>query len=126
MGSGLSSLLLNYLGRKNSIIFSGLTFFSSFLLIGLADFTSSRDGLILAGKAESDCMMSDQFEGRAISGLGVGLGVPSTAIYIAECSTPQLRGKLSSLPAVFLALGVLLGYLLGTASLSACYQPTIT
>ena len=99
MGSALSSLLLNFLGRKNSLLLSGFFFFSSFLLIGLADFTASRDGLVLAG--------------RAISGLGVGLGVPSASIYIAETSSPHLRGKLSTLPALFLALGVLLGYLLG-------------
>ena len=99
VGSALSSLLLNFLGRKNSLLLSGFFFFSSFLLIGLADFTASRAGLVLAG--------------RAISGLGVGLGVPSASIYIAETSSPHLRGKLSTLPALFLALGVLLGYLLG-------------
>ena len=68
-------------------------------MIGLADLISSPEKLILAG--------------RALSGLGVGLGVPSTAIYISECSSPQLRGRLSSLPAFFLALGVLLGYVFG-------------
>ena len=102
VGSALSSILLNFLGRKNSILLSGFFFSSSFLLIGLADFTPSRDELVLTG--------------RAISGLGVGLGVPSTSIYIAETSSPQLRGKLSSLPALFLALGVLLGYFLGMDS----------
>ena len=51
--------------------------------------------------------------GRAISGYGVGVGMPATAIYIAEVSSPQMRGKLSSLPALLMALGVLLGYLLG-------------
>ena len=104
VGSALSSILLNFLGRKNSILLSGFIFFSSFLMIGLADFTGSRDGLVLAG--------------RAISGLGVGLGVPSTSIYIAETSSPDLRGKLSSLPALFLAFGVLLGYLLGMETTS--------
>ena len=67
--------------------------------MGLADLTASREGLVLTG--------------RAISGLGVGLGVPSASIYIAETASPHLRGKLSTLPALFLALGVLLGYLLG-------------
>ena len=105
VGSALSSILLNFLGRKNSILLSGFIFASSFLLIGLADFTANRNGLVLAG--------------RAISGLGVGLGVPSTSIYIAETSSPQLRGKLSTLPALFLALGVLLGYFLGRQSLES-------
>ena len=51
--------------------------------------------------------------GRALSGIGVGLGVPSTAIYVAECSSPTLRGKLSSLPAFLMAFGVLIGYVFG-------------
>ena len=99
ISSALSSVLLQYLGRKKSIILSGFIFLSSFLMIGLAAQIPSPEKLILAG--------------RAWSGLGVGLGVPSTAIYISECSSPQLRGRLSSLPAFFLALGVLLGYVFG-------------
>ena len=51
--------------------------------------------------------------GRALSGLGVGLGVPSTSIYVAECSSPALRGKLSCLPAFLMAFGVLIGYVFG-------------
>ena len=99
VGSGLSSVLLNTVGRKNSILLSGFIFFSSFLLIGVAAMSPVWAPLVLTG--------------RAVSGLGVGLGVPATAIYIAECSSPELRGKLSSLPALLLALGVLLGYFLG-------------
>ena len=99
IGSLLSSLLLNYLGRKNSIILSGFIFLTSFLMIGLADLITISETMILAG--------------RALSGLGVGLGVPSTSIYIAECSSPVMRGRLSSLPAFLLALGVLLGYVFG-------------
>jgi len=98
VGSSLSSLSLNWGGRKFSIILSGIFFFTSFLLIGLASLSSSV-GMILAG--------------RALSGLGVGLGVPSTSIYVAECSSPALRGKLGSLPAFLLAGGVLLGYVCG-------------
>jgi len=47
--------------------------------------------------------------------MGVGIAVPSSAIYIAEISSPDLRGKLSSLPATFQALGVLLSYAVGLA-----------
>merc|ERR1712110_1093741 len=98
-GSVLSSVLLDKLGRRLSIILAGAILGSSFLLIFVADFISSSQDLILAG--------------RAISGLGVGLGVPATAIYVAEVSSPELRGKLSSAPALLLALGVLLGYVFG-------------
>ena len=94
LGSSLSSLSLNWAGRKCSIILSGVFFF----LIGLASISSSVE-MILAG--------------RALSGIGVGLGVPSTAIYVAECSSPALRGKLGSLPAFLMAFGVLIGYVFG-------------
>jgi len=98
VGSSASSFSLSLLGRKFSIILAGIFFLVSFLIIGLASITSSV-GMILAG--------------RAISGLGVGLGVPSTSIYIAECSSARLRGKLSSMPAFMMAFGVLLGYVVG-------------
>jgi len=98
LGSCLSFWTMNYLGRKYSIIMSGIIFFLSFLLIGLASILASVE-IILTG--------------RALSGVGVGLAVPSAAIYVAECSSPSLRGTLSSLPAFFLALGVLIGYVFG-------------
>eukprot|EP00092_Neocalanus_flemingeri_P046464 GFUD01052267.1.p1 GENE.GFUD01052267.1~~GFUD01052267.1.p1 ORF type:complete len:481 (-),score=118.98 GFUD01052267.1:59-1501(-) len=98
LGSCLSSLTLNWAGRKCSIILSGVMFFLSFLLIGLASIPSSVEMIIT---------------GRALSGIGVGLAVPSAAIYVAECSSPALRGTLSSLPAFLMAFGVLLGYVFG-------------
>ena len=98
LGSSLSSVSLNFGGRKFSIILSGMFFFMSYILIGLASVFTSVD-MIHAG--------------RALSGVGVGLGVPSTSIYVAECSSPALRGKLGALPAFLLALGVLLGYVFG-------------
>jgi MFS family permease len=98
LGSCLSSITLNWAGRKYSIVLSGVMFFLSFLLIGLASIPSSVE-MILAG--------------RALSGIGVGLAVPSAAIYVAECSSPALRGILGSLPAFLMALGVLIGYVFG-------------
>jgi len=99
LGSVSSSVFLNFLGRRNSIILSGFILTASFAMIYLADFMGTPQVLLLAG--------------RAICGFGVGLGMPATAIYVAEVSSPQMRGKLSSLPALLLALGVLLGYVLG-------------
>jgi len=98
LGSCLSSCTMNWAGRKLSIILSGIIFFLSFLLIGLASIFSSVEMILI---------------GRALSGVGVGLAVPSTAIYIAECSSSGLRGTLSSLPAFFMAMGVLIGYVFG-------------
>lgn len=96
-GSALSSCTLTY-SRKGSLLLSGLMFLVSFTLVGVAHPASSLP-LVLAG--------------RALGGVGVGLAVPSAAIYIAEISSPQLRGKLSSLPATGQALGVLASYMAG-------------
>ena len=98
VGSCLSSITLNFMGRKNSIILSGVIFFLSFLLLGLASIPSSVEMILI---------------GRALSGLGVGLAVPSSAIYVAECSSPALRGMLSCMPAFLMAFGVLIGYAFG-------------
>ena len=104
LGSCLSSFSLNWAGRKCSRIISGILFSLSFLLIGLASIPSSVE-MILAG--------------RGLSGIGVGLAVPSAAIYIAECASPSLRGTLCSLPAFLMALGVLIGYVFGKTNFSA-------
>jgi MFS family permease len=99
VGSCLSSITLNFMGRRDSIILSGVIFFLSFLLIGLASIPSSVEMILI---------------GRALSGLGVGLAVPSAAIYVAECSSQALRGMLSCMPAFLMAFGVLIGYAFGT------------
>jgi len=99
LGSLLSSCTLAY-SRRASIFLSGLLFLAAFSLMGVAHLASFLP-LVLAG--------------RLLSGMGVGIAVPSSAIYIAEISSPDLRGKLSSLPATFQALGVLLSYAIGLA-----------
>ena len=111
IGSVLSSFLLNSLGRKSTIIIAAVFLSNSFLIIGLAEhFMSVR-------------MIQ---WGRAISGLGVGLGIPSTTIYVAECSSPSLRGKLSSLPPFMLSLGVLTGYIFGELNMfCVCISRTL-
>ena len=98
LGSLLSSVSLNFAGRKLSILLTGFIFLLSFLIIGLASIPSSVE-MVLAG--------------RAISGLAVGLAVPSTAVYVSECSSSTLRSIVSALPAVFLSLGVFVAYVAG-------------
>jgi len=98
VGSASSSVTLNFLGRKWSLIVCGLIFFLGFLLIGLAQIQSTVALILL---------------GRALSGIGVGLAVPSASIYIAECSTPELRGKLGTMPPLLLAAAVFLIYIVG-------------
>jgi len=99
IGSALSSCTLAY-SRRASIFLSGLLFLAAFSLIGFAHHVEALP-LVLVG--------------RLLSGMGVGVAVPSSAIYVAEISSPNLRGKLSSLPATFQALGVLVSYAVGLA-----------
>ena len=86
--------------RRLSIILAGTILGLSFFLIFVADFLSSSQHLILAGKKSShentDCrLISLLLLGRAISGLGVGLGVPATAIYVAEVICKKILNQIN-------------------------------
>merc|ERR1719412_3461929 len=50
---------------------------------------------------------------RSLNGVAVGLCIPAAQIYVSECSSPEIRGILGSLPAMFMAVGISLTYLLG-------------
>ena len=50
---------------------------------------------------------------RVMSGLGIGISVPSVTLYIAETVSPSYRGTIGCLPALFHAGGVLLSYIVG-------------
>ena len=39
--------------------------------------------------------------------------MPAAQIYVSECSTPSIRGLLSSLPAMFMAFGISVTYAIG-------------
>ncbi|GJN02259.1 hypothetical protein PR202_ga19591 [Eleusine coracana subsp. coracana] len=48
--------------------------------------------------------------GRLLAGVGIGFGAMVSAVYIAEISPASARGTLTSLPEIFINLGILLGY----------------
>lgn len=48
--------------------------------------------------------------GRFLAGIGIGLGVMITPVYIAEISPTNNRGSLTSFPEIFINIGILLGY----------------
>ncbi|CAI9782273.1 unnamed protein product [Fraxinus pennsylvanica] len=48
--------------------------------------------------------------GRILAGVGIGLGVMITPVYIAEISPTVARGTLTSFPEIFINAGILLGY----------------
>lgn len=97
-GSLISSLPLNKFGRRPTLFLAGFIFMIANLLIGLADLNSSI-AMVLVG--------------RCIAGIGVGISVPSAVIYISEVVSPHLRGTFGCIPALLLALGVLIGYVVG-------------
>ena len=97
-GSLLSFFFLKRLGRKMTILTSGLLFLTAFLCLGLARQASSPAMVLVF---------------RAVSGTGVGLAVPSVSIFIAETVAAQHRGRLACLPALLHATGVLLCYVTG-------------
>ncbi|XP_023342693.1 facilitated trehalose transporter Tret1-2 homolog isoform X2 [Eurytemora carolleeae] len=97
-GSLISSFPLNYLGRRPTLILAGTIFIIANLLIGLA---------------QLDDIVPMILVGRVMGGIGVGITMPATVIYISETTHSSLRGRLGCIPALLLALGVLLGYAIG-------------
>jgi len=92
----LSGIFLQYLGRRRTLIFTSIPWSASFLMVAF----SGGDRLLL-------------YVGRVMMGAMVGLSVPAAQIYIAECSSPRVRGAFSSLTALFLAFGILITYITG-------------
>lgn len=97
-GGLLSSLPLSRLGRRLTMVISSLLFIFSFLFLGISSLTESLGSI---------------FAARALMGVGVGLTIPSAQIYVAECTESRIRGTLSSMPALFMAAGTLLTYIMG-------------
>nr|BAQ02367.1 sugar transporter [Nilaparvata lugens] len=94
-GSLVAGPLLAHLGRKSTLFLSAPIFVVSWLLIAFCHNYS-----ILIG-------------GRVMTGFCAGLVTPSAQVYVSECAVPKIRGILGSLPALFMAFGVLVSYILG-------------
>ncbi|KAF6200374.1 hypothetical protein GE061_006677 [Apolygus lucorum] len=96
VGSLFCGPMMQGLGRKKTLLISSPLFAASWLIIGLAN----HWGIIIAA--------------RAFSGFCVGIVLPSAQIYVSECSHPRMRGMMGSLPALAMAIGILVSYILGT------------
>ncbi|XP_075222588.1 facilitated trehalose transporter Tret1-like isoform X2 [Lycorma delicatula] len=96
IGSLTAGPLLQRFGRKKTLLLSGPIFIFGWILLGAA---RKLQLLITA---------------RAITGFCAGLVTPSAQVYVSECAYPEIRGLLGSLPALFMAIGVLVSYILGT------------
>ncbi|EYU23018.1 hypothetical protein ABFS82_11G045300 [Erythranthe guttata] len=92
IGSLASGKTSDLIGRRYTIVLAAATFFIGALLMGLAP---SYPYLI---------------SGRMVAGVGVGYSLMIAPVYTAEVSPAVTRGFLTSLPEVFINVGILLGY----------------
>ena len=97
IGSLLSGKTSDLIGRRYTIVLAAATFFTGALLMGLAP----SYPILMAG--------------RAVAGIGVGYSLMIAPVYTAEISPAMTRGLLSSLPEVFITVGILLGYVVNYA-----------
>ncbi|CAD7078271.1 unnamed protein product [Hermetia illucens] len=87
--------LIEYLGRKNTILATAVPFIISWLLIAAA----SNVSMVLSG--------------RALSGFCVGVASLSLPVYLGETVQPEVRGTLGLLPTAFGNIGILLCFVAG-------------
>lgn len=97
IGSLLSGKTSDLIGRRYTIVLAAGTFFVGALLMGLAP----SYPFLMAG--------------RVVAGIGVGYSLMIAPVYTAEISPAMTRGFLSSLPEVFITVGILLGYVVNYA-----------
>ncbi|KAJ8749813.1 hypothetical protein K2173_013216 [Erythroxylum novogranatense] len=93
IGSIASGRTSDYIGRRYTILLAATTFLIGALLMGLAP-----SFLFLMA-------------GRVVAGTGVGYSLMIAPVYASEISPTMTRGFLSSLPEVFINVGILLGYI---------------
>ncbi|KAE9600306.1 hypothetical protein Lal_00046189 [Lupinus albus] len=93
IGSLASGKTSDMIGRRYTIILAAATFLIGAILMGLAP---SFPFLI---------------SGRVVAGIGVGYSLTIAPVYVAELSPTHTRGFLTSLPELFINVGILLGYI---------------
>ncbi|KAM7258165.1 hypothetical protein ACFE04_013906 [Oxalis oulophora] len=101
--------------------------FGSLLVYSIADFLGRKRELItaamlyLVGGAITSYApdFNTLLVGRVLYGLGIGLAMHGAPLYIAETCPSQIRGTLISLKELFIVLGILFGYLVGSFQISA-------
>ncbi|CAH2102609.1 unnamed protein product [Euphydryas editha] len=94
-GGVLGGPLVDYIGRRRTIIFTAIPFFIGWMLIATAEIVH----LVLAG--------------RAICGLCVGVGSLAFPVYLGETIQPEVRGTLGLFPTAIGNIGILICYVAG-------------
>ncbi|XP_027358635.1 probable polyol transporter 6 [Abrus precatorius] len=92
IGSLASGKTSDWIGRRYTIMIAAATFLIGALLMGLAP----SFPFLMAG--------------RVVAGIGVGYSLMISPVYVAELSPALTRGFLTSLPEVFISVGILFGY----------------
>lgn len=87
VGGILGGPLIEYLGRKNTILATAVPFIVSWLLIACA----ANIWMVIAG--------------RGITGFCVGVASLSLPVYLGETIQPEVRGTLGLLPTAFGNIG---------------------
>uniref|UniRef100_A0A804P6H7 Major facilitator superfamily (MFS) profile domain-containing protein n=1 Tax=Zea mays TaxID=4577 RepID=A0A804P6H7_MAIZE len=95
-GSLLAYRIADFLGRRIELVTAAALYILGALVTG---FAPNFVALII---------------GRVLYGIGIGLAMHGAPLYIAETSPSQIRGTLISLKELFIVLGILLGYLVGS------------
>ncbi|XP_011035266.1 PREDICTED: D-xylose-proton symporter-like 3, chloroplastic isoform X1 [Populus euphratica] len=101
LGSLLVYPIADFLGRRRELIAAALLYVFGGLVTGYAP------GLNVL------------LFGRLLYGLGIGLAMHGAPLYIAETCPSQIRGTLISLKELFIVLGILMGFLVGSIQINA-------
>ncbi|XP_063222289.1 facilitated trehalose transporter Tret1-like isoform X2 [Bacillus rossius redtenbacheri] len=95
IGSLVAGPLLQNIGRKRTLMVSSPLFLAGWACIA----TAQNYPMLLCA--------------RLLTGFCAGIVTPSAQVYVTECAHADIRGILGSLPALFMAGGILVAYLLG-------------
>ncbi|PIN05293.1 putative transporter (major facilitator superfamily) [Handroanthus impetiginosus] len=96
LGSLIVYPLADFLGRRRELIIASLLY----LIGSLSTAYAPSLGVLLIA--------------RFLYGLGIGMAMQGAPLYIAETCPSQIRGTLISLKELFIVLGILLGYFVGS------------
>lgn len=100
IGTMIAGPMLQFLGRRGTLIALTVPYIIGWLTIG---FAGTSIALIIIG--------------RLLTGLAAGLCTAGAQLYVSECVRAEVRGTLGFLPSMMLAAGVLLGFALSTLNL---------
>ncbi|CAI9778751.1 unnamed protein product [Fraxinus pennsylvanica] len=101
LGSVIVYPIADFLGRRRELITASVLYVFGGLLTAYAPGL----GVLLVG--------------RLLYGLGIGMAMHGAPLYIAETCPSQIRGTLISLKELFIVLGILLGYFVGSFEINA-------